>query len=119
MFMAILQQAHNISLNFGTILVIPESHAILTELFEQTIAAHVCQLQIKIVGVHGRQTFAMLITYYDKQQLDFISIKNAKDVLVSFDYETGLLELSYKVGRCYFSNEMPITTSIAIGDEND
>lgn len=63
--------------------------------------------------------FTMFISYFDKQQDDFILIKNVKDLVLSFGHETGLLELAYKVGRCYFSNKMPITTSIAIGEEND
>ena len=61
----------------------------------------------------------MLITYYDKQQEDIVHLQNVKDLVISLDHESGLLELAYKFGRCYFSNKMPITTSIAIGEEND
>ena len=61
----------------------------------------------------------MRITYYDKQEHDFVSIKNVRDIIISLDYETGFLKLDYKVERLYFSQKMPITTVISIGDEND
>ena len=63
--------------------------------------------------------FAMVITYYDRQTEKFVHIKNVKDVCISLDHETGLLEIAYKVGRCYFPVKLPITTKIAIGDVND
>ena len=61
----------------------------------------------------------MLISYFDREEEAFAHIKNVKDVCISLDYDTGLLEIAYKVSRCYFSVKLPITTSIGIGDEND
>lgn len=61
----------------------------------------------------------MLISYFNRQEEEFVHIKNVKDVCISLDHDTGLLEIAYKVSRCYFSVKLPITTSIGIGDEND
>lgn len=61
----------------------------------------------------------MTITYYDKRKEDIVHLKSAKEIVISLDHETGLLEMTYKVERCYFTNYIPITSSIVIGDEND
>ena len=61
----------------------------------------------------------MCITYYDRKEQDIRHIRNVEDMVISLEHETGLLTITYQVNHIFFSVNMPITSSIAIGEEYD